>query len=64
MIVCVACKDECVTNLSHIGKEWFKKLGSTVISNLRFRCGFAFISSSGEANEKIALRQKDQVEVS
>ena len=30
-IVVVACKDDCVSNLSILGKQWFEKMGSTQI---------------------------------
>ena len=30
-IVIAACKDDCVTNLSEIGKKWFSSMGSNYI---------------------------------
>ena len=36
-IVVVACKDDCVTNLSEKAKNWFASLGSKEIWNLQYR---------------------------
>ena len=40
--------DDCVTNLSEIGKKWFTDLGSNEILNLQQRHGFAFIATKGK----------------
>lgn len=64
-IVVAACKDDCITNLSTEGKAWFTKMGSREISNLAYRCGFAFIGMSGQqfANERRAKAPGEQVAV-
>lgn len=64
-IIVAACKDDCVTQLSKTGKQWFADLGSKEIWNLEYRQGFAFVGLSGkvEANEKRALDIKDRVRV-
>ena len=64
-IVVAACKDECTTQLSEEGKQWFSSMGSTEIQNLKYRCGFVFIGISGrhEAIEKRAMKKKHRVSV-
>ena len=42
-IVCAACKDECIMNLSKKAKDWLVKMGSKEIYQTRQGCGFAFI---------------------
>ena len=44
-MVLAACMDECVKNLSEAGKQWFVKLGSKEILNLKYRGAFAFIGT-------------------
>lgn len=58
-IVIAACKDDCVTNLSEKGKQWFADMGSTEIWDLGYRCGFAFIGIFGikEAHERRSLQE-------
>lgn len=46
-IIVVACKDECVTNLSDSVKEWFKSVGSTLIDEIQYRHSFVFIGIVG-----------------
>ena len=36
-IVIAACKDECATNLSEAGRQWFEDMGSKVIASLEYR---------------------------
>lgn len=62
-IVVAACSDDCVTNLSDKGKQWFANMGSEEIWNLGYRCGFSFIGISGrrQAMEKRGMCAKDQV---
>ena len=48
MIVIAACKDDCVTNLSEAGKQWFIDMGSEDIQFLDFRCSFCFIGITGQ----------------
>ena len=59
-IIAVACKDECVTNLSYAAKEWFKSLGSKQIWNLKYRQGFALIAISGNKEEIYEKRAQDK----
>ena len=64
-IIIAACKDECTTKLSQAGRRWFSDLGSTQISNLKYRQGFAFIGIIGreEANEKISTSTRTPASV-
>ena len=43
-IVCVACKDDCITSLSEKALEWFHTLGSKLMYDIGYRNSFAFIS--------------------
>lgn len=65
MVVVVACKDECVTNLSPNCKHWLANMGSSEVWNLEYRQGFAFVGVSGrfQAAEKKAESKFDQVTV-
>lgn len=45
-IIVAACSDECISNLSQKGKQWFSNLGSKQIWHLKYRCGFSFIGLS------------------
>ena len=47
LIIIAACKDDCVTNLSRKGKEFFAHMGSEDIWDLEYREGFAFIGVTG-----------------
>ena len=38
-IVCVACQDDCVSNLCFEFKQWFGSMGSQEIWELGYRCG-------------------------
>ena len=33
-IIVAVCKDDCVSAMSHSGKEWFRQMGSNEIQNL------------------------------
>ena len=57
LIIVAACKDDCISNLSELGKQFFAKLGSLEIYKLGYRCGFAFIGLSG-MNEAVERRAK------
>lgn len=46
-IVIAACNDDCVTNLNHLGKQWFANMGSYEINYLKYRQPFAFIGFIG-----------------
>ena len=53
-IVIVACKDDCVKNLTLESKMWFDAMGSVEIWNLGYRQGYVFVGKNGIklANEK------------
>ena len=42
-IVVATSADDCVSNLSHTGKQWFQAMGSKEIGNVGYRDGFSFI---------------------
>lgn len=64
-IVVAACKDDCVTNLSQKGKQWFAQMGSNEIWKLGYRQAFAFIGigSGRGVNERRAVQEADEVSV-
>ena len=64
-IVIGACKDDCVTALSEEGKKWFENMGSKLIRNLNYRCGFAFIGTSGSETcvEHVGMDTSEEVSV-
>ena len=49
-IIAAAAMDECASNLSLKGKQWFAKMGSKEIGNIDYREGFSFIGISGRNN--------------
>ena len=65
LIVIAACKDDCVTKLSDMGKRWFESMGSKEIRQVEYRCGFVFIGKGAmnEATEKRAMLVEDEVSV-
>ena len=46
LIMIIACKDDCVTNLSAKAKKWLYELGSKQISEVQYRQGYALIRNS------------------
>ena len=66
-IIVAACKDDCTAKLSDKAKTWFTtNMGSKEISQLFYRCGFAFIgifgkSEADQMNERRALSASKQV---
>ena len=64
-IVIAACKDDCVTELSEEGKKWFEDMGSKLIRDLTYRCGFAFIGTSGSETcvEHVGMDTGEEVSV-
>lgn len=64
-IVIAACKDDCVTNLSEAGKQWFAGLGSTEIAKLKYRHSFAFIGkkNGGDTVERRGMQQELEVQL-
>lgn len=46
-IIIVACKDDCVKNLSDKCKEWFYDMGSEEINHLEYREGYSFVGKTG-----------------
>ena len=52
-MIAVACKDDCSTALPQIAKSWLRKLGSSEISELKYRQSFAFIGTVGKAPETL-----------
>ena len=62
-VVVAACKDDCVTNMSDLGKKFFSAMGSKEIFNLQYRQGWSFIGITGrkESNEKRATKLVPQV---
>lgn len=65
-IVVAAAMDDCMTNLSEKAMVWFESMGSRVVRDVGYRCGFVFIGVSGktEANESRATQIKDKVSAS
>ena len=58
-IVAVACKDECISELTDKAKKWFENLGSNEIWYLAYRESFAFIGVHGKFNA-VDKRSKDE----
>ena len=62
-IVVAACKDDCVQSLSHEVKDWFGSMGAVKIWALGYRCGYAFIGTSGkkQCSEKRSMAENEKV---
>lgn len=65
-IVVAACKDDCMTGLSIKAKEWFVKLGSEQIYDLKYQHAFTFIGVKGytqKTSEKLGSKKSETVAV-
>lgn len=65
-IVAAACKDDCASHLSDVGKSWFRFMGSKEIDHLEYRQGFAFVGIFGKEDmtEKRASSLGEAVTIS
>ena len=65
-IIIAACKDDCVSSMSQLAKDFFVNLGSAHIQNLKYRQAWAFIGRIGHKTpvaEKVGYNLKDKVSI-